>query len=280
MTGSLLHGKKLLVTGVLTTDSIAFETARQAQESGADVVLTGFGRGKRLTERAAKRLPQPADVLELDVNSPGDLATVAADLRRRWGRVDGVLHAIAYAPEDALGGRFLETPLESAVTAFTTSAFSLKTLAVAFAELYPPEGASIVGLDFDASVAWPVYDWMGVAKAALESIARYLARDLGPRGVRVNLVSAGPLGTIAARGIPGFADLADIWGREAPLGWDTADAGPVAAAVLFLLSDLARAITAEILHVDGGFHAMGAHQRRLARDLRDGADGRLETAVP
>ncbi len=191
-----------------------------------------------------------------------------------------MLHAIAYAPEDALGGRFLETPLESAVTAFTTSAFSLKTLAVALAELYPPEGASIVGLDFDASVAWPVYDWMGVAKAALESIARYLARDLGPRGVRVNLVSAGPLGTIAARGIPGFGDLADIWGREAPHRWDTADAGPVAAAVLFLPSDLARAITAEILHVDGGFHAMGAHQRRLARDSRDGADGRLETGGP
>ena len=171
--------------------------------------------------------------------------------------MDGVLHAIAFAPEDALGGRFLETPPESAVTAFTTSAFSLKALAVALADLYPEEGAAIVGMDFDASVAWPVYDWMGVAKAALEATARYLARDLGPRRVRVNLVSAGPLGTMAARGIPGFSDLAGAWVRQAPLGWDPDDPVPVASTVCFLLSDMARAITGEILHVDGGFHAMG-----------------------
>jgi enoyl-[acyl-carrier protein] reductase I len=183
---------------------------------------------------------------------------VAGDLRQRWGRVDGVLHAIAFAPEDGLGGRFLETPPESAITAFQTSAFSLKALAAALADLYPEHGASVVGMDFDASVAWPVYDWMGVAKAALEATARYLARDLGPRGVRVNLVAAGPLGTLAARGIPGFDDLKDMWGRQAPLGWDAEDAGPVAGAILFLLSDLARGITGEILHVDGGFHAMGA----------------------
>jgi enoyl ACP reductase len=254
----VLGDKKLLITGVLTRDSIAFETARQAQEAGAEVVLTGFGRAKRLTERAANHLSQPADVLELDVNSASDLEAVAADLSERWGRVDGVLHAIAFAPEDALGGRFLETPPESAVTAFTTSAYSLKSLAVALRDLYPESGASVVGLDFDASVAWPVYDWMGVAKAALEATSRYLARDLGPRGVRVNLVSAGPLGTLAARGIPGFAALADMWSRQAPLGWDTEDAGPVAGAILFLLSDLARGVTGEILHVDGGFHAMGA----------------------
>jgi enoyl ACP reductase len=171
--------------------------------------------------------------------------------------VDGVLHAIAFAPEDALGGRFLSTPPESAITAFQTSAFSFKALAVALADLYPEEGASVVGMDFDASVAWPVYDWMGVAKAALEATSRYLARDLGPRRVRVNLVSAGPLGTIAARGIPGFAQLANAWEKQAPLGWDTDDAAPVAGTVCFLLSDLARAITAEIIHVDGGFHAMG-----------------------
>ena len=254
----LLQGKRLLITGVLTRDSIAFEAARQAQEAGAEVILTGFGRGRRLTERAARRLPRPADVIELDVNSPADLEAVAGELRERWGRVDGLLHAIAFAPEDALGGRFLDTPPESAVTAFTTSAFSLKALAVALRDLYPKRGASIVALDFDASVAWPVYDWMGVAKAALEATARYLARDLGPEGVRVNLVSAGPLETIAARGIPGFGALADMWSRQAPLGWDTEDASPVAAAVLFLLSDLARAITGEILHVDGGFKAMGA----------------------
>ena len=253
----MLEGKRLLVTGVLNRESIAFEVARQAQEAGAEIVLTGFGRAKRMTERAAQRLPQPPDVLELDVNDPAHLEAVAGDLRERWGRVDGVLHAIAFAPEDALGGRFLHTPAASAATAFQTSAFSFKALAAALADLYPPEGASVVGMDFDASVAWPVYDWMGVAKAALEATARYLARDLGPRGVRVNLVSAGPLGTLAARGIPGFSGLAEAWQRQAPLGWDVEDPAPVAGAVLFLLSDLARGVTGEILHVDGGFHAMG-----------------------
>lgn len=253
----MLAGKKLVITGVLTKDSIAFEAARQAQELGAEVVLTGFGRARRLTERSAKRLDGPPDVLELDVNRPEDLVALHDELAERWGRVDGVLHAIAFAPEDALGGRFLDTPPESAITAFQTSAFSFKALAVALADLYPPEGAAIVGLDFDASVAWPVYDWMGVAKAALEATSRYMARDFGPRGVRVNLVSAGPLGTIAARGIPGFRELAIAWERQAPLGWDTADAKPVASTICFLLSDMARAITGEILHVDGGFHAMG-----------------------
>ncbi len=253
----LLDGKKLLLTGVITRDSIAWEVARQAQEQGAEVVLTGFGRAKRLTDRAAKQLPATPEVLELDVNRPEDLEAVATDLRGRWGRVDGVLHAIAFAPEDALGGKFLSTSPESAITAFQTSAFSFKALAAALVDLYPEEGASVVGMDFDASVAWPVYDWMGVAKAALEATSRYLARDLGPRGVRVNLVSAGPLGTIAARGIPGFSQLADAWARQAPLGWSTDDAGPVASTVCYLLSDLSRAMTAEILHVDGGFHAMG-----------------------
>jgi enoyl ACP reductase len=253
----MVEGKKLLITGVINRESIAFEVARQAQEGGADVLLTSFGRARRMTERSAQKLPQPPDVLELDVNNPDDLEAVAGELRERWGQVDGVLHAIAFAPEDALGGRFLDTPPESAEVAFRTSAFSLKALAVALADLYPEEGASVVGMDFDASVAWPVYDWMGVAKAALEATSRYLARDLGPRGVRVNLVSAGPLGTLAARGIPGFGDLATAWQRQAPLGWDVEDPAPVASAVLFLLSDWARAITGEILHVDGGFHAMG-----------------------
>ena len=253
----MLEDKKLLITGVINRESIAFEVARQAQEAGAEVVLTSFGRVRRMTERTAQKLPRPADVLELDVNKPQDLEAVAADLRARWGRVDGVLHAIAFAPEDALGGNFLNTPPESAELAFRTSAYSFKALAVAFADLYPDEGASIVGLDFDASVAWPVYDWMGVAKAGLEATSRYLARDLGPRGVRVNLVSAGPLGTLAARGIPGFGDLATAWQQQAPLGWDTDDPAPVAGAILFLFSDLARGVTGEILHVDGGFHAMG-----------------------
>jgi len=257
---SLLDGKRLLVTGVLTRGSIAFEVARQAQEHGAQVVLSGFGRGMRLTERAAKHLPDPPDVLELDVNVPEDLERVAAELRSRWGQLDGVLHAIAFAPADALGGGFLDTPASSAITAFETSAFSLKALAASLAGLLEAgdSGGSVVGLDFDAAVAWPVYDWMGVAKAALESVSRYLARDLGPRGIRVNLVSAGPIETIAAGGIPGFDELAALWRSGAPLGWDTRDAAPVAAAVCFLLSDLARGITGEILHVDGGFHAMGA----------------------
>jgi enoyl ACP reductase len=256
---SLLTGKRLLVTGVLTRGSIAFEVARQAQEDGAEIVLTGFGRGLRLTERAAKHLPDPPDVLELDVNEPEDLARVAAELGARWGELDGVLHAIAFAPADALGGSFLDTPASSAIVAFQTSAFSLKALAAALAPLLEAGegGGSVVGLDFDASVAWPVYDWMGVAKAALESVSRYLARDLGPRGVRVNLVSAGPIETIAAGGIPGFDELASLWRAGAPLGWDTRDAAPIAAAVCFLLSDHARAITGEILHVDGGFHAIG-----------------------
>jgi meromycolic acid enoyl-[acyl-carrier-protein] reductase len=262
----MLEGKKLLITGVVNRESIAYEVARQAQEAGAEVILTSFGRVKRMTERSASKLPQPPEVLELDVNSPEDLQAVADDLRERWGRVDGILHAIAFAPEDALGGKFLETPAESAEVAFRTSAFSLKALAVALADLFPEEGASVVGLDFDASVAWPVYDWMGVAKAALEATSRYLARDLGPKGVRVNLVSAGPLGTLAARGIPGFGDLATAWERQAPLGWDTDDPAPVASAILFLLSDMARAITGEILHVDGGFHAMGTALAPVAEE--------------
>ena len=253
----MLTDKKLLITGVINRESIAYEVAKQAQEAGAEIVLTGFGRAKRMTERAAARLPQPVDVLDLDVNDPAQLAAVADDLRDRWGRVDGVLHAIAFAPEDALGGRFLDTPPESAATAFQTSAYSLKALSAAMLPLME-EGGSIVGMDFDASVAWPVYDWMGVSKAALEAVARYLARDLGPGGVRVNLISAGPLETVAAGGIPGFRTLADRWESQAPLGWDVADPVPVAETALFLLSDLSRRITGEILHVDGGYHAMGA----------------------
>jgi enoyl-[acyl-carrier protein] reductase I len=210
-----------------------------------------------MTERAAKRLSQEVDVLELDVNNPADLEALTESLRERWGGVDGALHAIAFAPEDALGGRFLTTPAESAGAAFQTSAFSLKSLAVALEPLMGT-GSSIVGLDFDATVAWPIYDWMGVAKAALESVSRYLARDLGPRGIRVNLVSAGPLGTVAARGIPGFEILSELWRSQAPLGWDVEDPAPVADTICFLLSDYARAISGEIVHVDGGFHAVGA----------------------
>jgi enoyl-[acyl-carrier protein] reductase I len=255
----LLDGKKLLITGVLTQDSIAFAVAEGAQRARAEVVLTGFGRGLSITRRIAGRLPEEADVLELDVNEPAHIAAVAEALAGRWDRLDGVLHAIAFAPEDALGGRFLETPAASAEIAFRTSAFSLKALAAGLEPLLArAEGAALVGLDFDATVAWPIYDWMGVAKAALESVNRYLARDLGPRGIRANLVAAGPLQTLAARSIPGFQQLAEAWEGKAPLGWDVRDPGPVADACLFLLSPLSRGITGEILHVDGGFHALGA----------------------
>jgi enoyl-[acyl-carrier protein] reductase I len=257
----MLEGSKLLITGVATRTSIAFEVARMAQESGAEVVLTSFGRVRRLTERTAARLPTPVDVLELDVNNPDDFAALTADLQERWGRVDGVLHAVAFAPEDALGGRFMSTPAESAMTAFRTSAFSFKAIAEACLPLMQDGGGSLVGLDFDATVAWPVYDWMGVSKAALESVSRYLARDLGEHGVRVNLISAGPLETLAASGIPGFEELADNWRRQAPLGWDVKDPKPVAATACFLLSRLASGITGEIVHVDGGYHAMGAPVR-------------------
>jgi enoyl ACP reductase len=252
-----LDGKRLVITGVITRDSIAYAVAEEAQRAGAEIVLTGFGRARRLTERAAKRLPDPPDVLELDVNRPEDLEALSAELASRWGAVDGVLHAIAWAPEDAIGGRFLETPVASALTAFETSAYSFKALTAALAPLLAPR-ASVVGLDFDATVAWPSYDWMGVSKAALEAVSRYLARDLGPRGVRVNLVAGGPVRTAAASGIEGFGELAAAWERGAPLGWDPDDARPVARAVCFLLSDWSDGITGEILHVDGGFHAMGA----------------------
>jgi len=256
----LLDRKRLLITGVLTEGSIAFAVAERAQRAGADVVLTGFGRGLRITERVARRLPEPPDVLELDVNEPAHVEAVAAELDRRWGALDGVLHAVAFAPPEALGGRFLDTPAEAAQEAFRTSAYSLKHLAVGVLGLLEraPAGGAIVGLDFDATRAWPAYDWMGVAKAALEAVNRYLARDLGARGVRANLVAAGPLSTMAARGIDGFDALAGAWERQAPLGWDVQDATPVADACLFLLSDLARAVTGEVLHVDGGYHALGA----------------------
>ena len=242
----LLQGRKLLITGVLTDRSIAFAVATRAQQEGAEIVLTGFGRGMRITERMARRLPETADVLELDVNDPAQLEAVAQALDERWGRLDGLLHAIAFIPADALGGRFLQTPSASALAA------ALLPL------LERGESSGVVGLDFDASVAWPAYDWAGVSKAALESINRYLARDLGPRGVRSNLVAAGPLQTVAASNIEGFEGLAEIWERQAPLGWDLGDPDPVADACLFLLSPLARAITGEILHVDGGVHALGA----------------------
>lgn len=253
----ILEGKKILITGIVNRHSIAFSIAERAQAQGAEVLLTSFGRVKRMTERSAARLDPAPDVLELDVNSDEDIAALRDELKGRWGTVDGAVHAIAFAPGDAIGGDFMATPRESAKVAFETSAYSYKALAEAVAPLMT-DGGGLVGLDFDATVAWPSYDWMGVAKAALESVNRYLARDLGPQGIRANLISAGPVHTAAASGISGFSDLEALWGDAAPLGWDPHDATQVADAALFLLSDLSRATTGEILHVDGGAHAVGA----------------------
>ncbi len=253
----LLARKRFLITGVLTDDSIAWHAARIAQEEGAEVLLTGFGRGLRLTQRSARRLPSPPDVIELDINDPAHVQGLTDDIVQRWGSLDGALHAIAFAPEDALGGNFLTTPPESAQTAFMTSAFSFKTLAAALAPLMS-SGGSLVTLDFDNRQAWPAYDWMGVAKAALESVTRYLARDLGASAIRVNAVAAGPLGTVAARSIPGFARFDDVWAERAPLRWDVADPSPVARMVCLLLSDWTKMTTGELIHVDGGFHAIAA----------------------
>ena len=252
----LLEGKRLLITGVITDASIAFHAAKVAQEEGAKVVLTGFGR-LSLVERIAKRLPEPAPLIELDVSDQAHLAGLADKVREHVDGLDGVVHSIGYAPPSCLGGGFLDAPWEDVARAVEVSTYSYKSLATACLPLLGA-GSSIVGLTFDATKAWPVYDWMGVAKAALESVSRYLARDLGPRGIRVNLVSAGPLGTVAARGIPGFEGLASLWREQAPLGWNVEDPGPVADVICFLLSDYARAISGEIVHVDGGFHAVGA----------------------
>jgi enoyl-[acyl-carrier protein] reductase I len=253
----IVAGKRLLVTGVLTEKSIAFAVARLAQEQGASVVLSGFGRGLSITQRIAARLPRPAPVFELDVTDATHLDVLAGRLTDELGGCDGVLHAIGFAPESALGGRFLTTPWEDVATAVHVSTYSLAALARAVLPAMP-RGGSIVGLDFDASIAWPAYDWMGVAKAGLESCARYTARELGRHGVRVNLVAAGPLRTMAAKSIPGFDTYEHVWGERAPLGWDVEDTEPAARACLALLSDWFPATTGEILHVDGGVHAVGA----------------------
>ena len=252
----ILDGKQILVTGVLTDSSIAFHIARIAQQEGAQVVLTGFGR-LSLVERIAKRLPDPPPVLELDVTDPGQLASLAERVSVHASRLDGVVHAIANAPQAALGGNFLTTEWPDVASAVHVSAYSLKALAMAALPLMPA-GGSIVGLDFDASVAWPAYDWMGVAKAALESTTRYLARDLGKHSIRVNLIAAGPIRTMAMRSIPGAEQFEGLWGERAPLSWDMADAEPAAKGCVALLSDWFPATTGEIVHVDGGVHAMGA----------------------
>jgi meromycolic acid enoyl-[acyl-carrier-protein] reductase len=258
----LLDGKRILITGVLTEASLAFAVAQLAQQEGAEIVLSGAGRGLSITRRTARRLHTETEVLEIDVTEPEQLAAAARVLTDRWGRLDGLLHAIGFAPPACLGGGMFTAEWDDVSIALQVSAYSLKGLVGAFRPLLEASGAdggaSVVALDFDATVAWPLYDWMGVAKAALESLTRYLARELGPRGVRVNLVAAGPVRTMAARSIPSFDAFEDTWAHRAPLGWDVHDSQAVAKACVALLSDWLPMTTGEMLHVDGGVHAVGS----------------------
>lgn len=253
--GGLLEGKRVLITGVITDASFGFHAAKTAQEQGAEVVLTGFGR-MSLVERIAARLPKPAPVIELDATNPEQLDALAGQVREHVSELDGVVHSIAFAPPTCLGAPFMEAPWEDVAKAIEISAYSMKSLTDACLPLLG-RGGSIVGMTFDARVAWPAYNWMGVAKATLESTSRYLARELGPRGIRVNLVSAGPVRTVAAKSIPGFADLEEVWAQRAPLGWDVNDAVPVGQSVCALLSDWLPKTTGSMLMADGGFHALG-----------------------
>lgn len=258
----LLDGKRILVTGVLTDDSLAFSVAKLAQGEGAEIVLSGAGRGLSLTRRTARKLPAEPDVLELDVTERGQLEAAGAALAARWGQLDGLLHAIGFAPPACLGGDMFAASWDEVSVALEVSAYSLKAVVEAFRPMLETAGkstgASVVGLDFDATVAWPQYDWMGVAKAALESLTRYLARDLGPKGIRVNLVAAGPVRTMAAKSIPAFSTFENTWGDRAPLGWDVHDPDAVARACVSLLSDWFPKTTGEMVHVDGGVHAVGS----------------------
>jgi enoyl-[acyl-carrier protein] reductase I len=253
----LLDCKKIVVTGVLTDASLAFGVAKLAREEGADIVLTGAGRALSLTQRTARKLGDGIDVYELDVTVPEHGVAVREALAEKWGHVDGVVHSIGFAPAVCLGDDFLAAQWDDVAVAMHISAYSLKALADAFLPLMS-EGGSFVGFDFDNRQAWPAYNWMGVAKSALQSVSRYLAKEVGPRGIRSNLVAAGPIKTMAAKSIPGFAVFEDSWDDRAPLGWDVTDSEPVAKACIALLSDWFPATTGEIIHVDGGYHAMGA----------------------
>jgi meromycolic acid enoyl-[acyl-carrier-protein] reductase len=253
----LLDGKRIVITGVLTDASLAYGVAQLARQEGAEIVLTGAGRALKLTQRTARKLGDDIDVYELDVTVPEHGVAVREALSEKWGHVDGVLHAIGFAPEACLGDDFLAAQWDDVAVAMHISAYSLKALADAFLPLMGP-GGSFVGLDFDNRQAWPAYNWMGVAKSALQSVSRYLAKEVGPRGIRSNLVAAGPIKTMAAKSIPGFSKFEDVWDDRAPLGWDVTDSEPVARAVVALLSDWFPATTGEIIHVDGGYHAIGA----------------------
>ncbi|HYL07721.1 MAG TPA: enoyl-ACP reductase FabI [Candidatus Udaeobacter sp.] len=254
----ILKGKRVLIAGMSDRRSIGYAIAQQAQKEGAELLLTSFGRMMSITQMTAKKLNPVPEILEMDVSKPSDIAEAVKQTEKRWDRIDGLVHSVAYAPPDALGGQFMSTPWESVATALQVSAFSLKEMARGFLPLMKEAGGSIVTIDFDNSTsAWPKYDWMGVSKAALESVTRYLARDLGRYKIRVNAVCAGPLATLAASGIPGFKDFEEVWEKRAPLGWDLQDKSPVGRAVTALLSDYLDMTTGELVHVDGGYHAMG-----------------------
>lgn len=254
----ILKGKRILIAGMSDRRSIGFAIAQEAQKEGAEILLTSFGRMMSITQMTAKKLDPVPEILEMDVTKTSDIANAFKEIEKRWDRIDGLVHSVAYAPPDALGGQFLHTPWESVAMAMQVSVFSFKEMARAFLPLMQEHGGSMVTLDFDNSTsAWPKYDWMGVSKAALESVTRYLARDLGRYKIRVNAVCAGPLATLAASGIPGFKDFEEVWEKRAPLGWSLQDRSPVGRAVAVLLSDYLDLTTGELLHVDGGYHAMG-----------------------
>jgi len=254
----ILEGKRVLIAGMSDRRSIGFAIAQEAQRAGAEILLTSFGRMMSITQMTAKKLSPVPDILEMDVQKPSDIESAYRQVAERWDRLDGLVHSVAFAPQDALGGQFMNTKWESVATAFHVSAFSFKELARGFLPLMQEHGGSMVTIDFDNSTAaWPKYDWMGVSKAALESVTRYLARDLGRYKIRVNAVCAGPLATLAASGIPGFKDFEEVWEKRAPLGWNLQDKSPVGRAVCVLLSDYLDLTTGELLHVDGGYHAMG-----------------------
>jgi enoyl ACP reductase len=259
MTLQLLADKKILITGVVNTESIAYATAVAASQAGAQIVLSGLQRDIEHTHDAAAKLGGDVEVIEADLTEPSDVESLSWQLKQRWGHVDGALHAVAFAPREALSGSFIDAQFDPVARAFHASVHTYAALAGLLRDLAPPTGGSLVGLDFDASRAWPVYNWMGVCKAALESANRYLARDLGPQAIRANLIAAGPLHTRAAGAIDSFERLLEAWEHQSPMAWDPHDATPVADAAVFLLSDMGRMITGEILHVDGGFHAMAAH---------------------
>ncbi len=258
---ALLTNHRILITGVLTDDSLAFRIAERALAEGASVILTGAGRGLSLTKRTVRKLGDVGEVVELDVTEPTQVRSAVDAVSERFGRLDGLVHAIGYAPPSCLGMGMFAAPFEDVATAMHISTYSLATLVGAFRPLLQKStahgGASVVSLDFDASRAYPLYDWMGVMKAGLESLGRYLAREVGADRIRVNMVAAGPIRTVAAKSIPGFAHFEDTWGERAPLGWDVHDSSAVADTTVALLSPLMRLTTASIIHVDGGAHAMG-----------------------